>query len=111
MTEEVVRFVPRYTWKGYNCSIELLRFGTTKQECRVFLRPAPGKGFLVEEDLSILLGMLDPKPLPLWLATEGVRIQRVIVPEEEIVISRDHKILSFAETIEFFAKFKTMKMV
>ena len=121
--EELLRsahFAPKHTYNGYNISIEMFQIEGGKY--RVYMRPAPGKGVLNEDDLSLIIGLDSPKPLPIWIDDEEINIERVMVPEgeahflemevrlpeNEIRLVRDEQKLSFEETFAFFKKYMAL---
>jgi hypothetical protein len=107
MNEGRVLFVPVNRFGNYNCSVEIQK---TKEGCRVFLRPSPGRTYTDEDDLLWLMdtkwGKQD-KPLPVWVGK--VKITKMIVPDYELMLSWSDKPLSFEEAVEFMRGFSTFK--
>ncbi len=104
---EVVLFVPKNAYGGYNCSVELQK--TDGGGCRVFLRPASASNYVNEDDLQLLMGLDKIKRYP--FEHNGVRIEKMFVPEYELRLSKSRRPLNFDEAVAYMSKVNTFELV
>lgn len=104
MSEEVTLFVPKNAFGGYNCAVELQK--SEGGGCRVFLRPTTTSNYVNEDDLQLLMGLEKIKRYPFEF--NGVRVEKMFVPDYEIRLSRSRRPLSFEESVAYFNKITTL---
>lgn len=105
MEEKRALFVPRNRYGGYKIAIEVIPVGQTS---RVYLRPAPGDSYYLEDHLFELLDIDPPKErqFPFWVGK--VQIFMVHVPEYEIQLVRDRRVMTYDQVVEFLSGFDSL---
>lgn len=109
MDENTALFVPKYSWKGYNLAIEIIK--SDEREYRVFMRPVPGKDFFNEDDLQLMMGLIELKNFPFWIPGKDVMVQKVEVPKYEIQFLWKWKVINFNEAVTLMSSLSAFKLV